>query len=203
MFGPVNEFATPRLADITWEVGWHEKGAWTGQISMKWTSPNATAEGTTDVRFELGLAAPGEGAIHTNVYQITKATMQWSDTNAGCPTYSDTTDLLPANTSLTVTESNGSMVYSFDNLVHKLVMIPICGPNNQRHAIPPQSRPAARCHRQPVREQSVPDSGVIQGTAEQTFGGVTISWTWTLKSERRVAHRSPANPAMASIHEPR
>ena len=85
MFGPVNEFATPRLADITWEVGWHEKGAWTGQISMKWTSPNATAEGTTDVRFELGLAAPGEGAIHTNVYQITKATMQWSDTNAGCP----------------------------------------------------------------------------------------------------------------------
>ena len=76
------------------------------------------------------------------------------------------------------------MVYSFDNLVHKLVMIPICGPNNQRHAIPPQfafPQPDATVNR--YVSQSVPDSGVIQGTAEQTFGGVTISWTWTLKRE--------------------
>ncbi|MEO9256170.1 MAG: hypothetical protein ABI305_11545, partial [Tepidiformaceae bacterium] len=86
MFGGVNEAVTPKSADFVWNVEWHSQGAWEGQMTMTWDDQNRSSQGTTDVRFEVALPAPGEGDIHTNVYTITKAIMNYSDSQHGCAT---------------------------------------------------------------------------------------------------------------------
>lgn len=115
MFGPVNEVVTPKTADFVWEVEYHAKGAWEGTITMNWDQGGQVASGTAHVRFELGLAAPGEGDVHTNVYQLTEGSVQWTQSIPHCqPPSKSGTDILPKGIgALTVTETADTMTYKF------------------------------------------------------------------------------------------
>jgi hypothetical protein len=189
MFGAVDEVVTPKTADFVWNVEWHEKGSWEGQVTTTWSADGEVASGTTNVRFEVGLAAPGEGDTHTNVYKLAEGTTTWTQSLDTClpATKTGTTAQPAGSAALTVTEKDGTMTYEFAsfgsvNLAPYTVVcgdddpisvdvfsfaagfpFPLGGEDNPRFTGPPQ-----------------PVGNTITGSTTLVLDDGTVSWTWKL-----------------------
>ncbi len=194
-FGSVNEVVTPKTADFVWEVEWHAKGAWEGTITMNWDQDGDVASGTAQVRFELGLAAPGEGDVHTNVYQLTEGSVQWTQSiGPDCqPPTKTGTDILPKGIgALTVTETEDTMTYAFaDTGAFSPPMYTIMCGTDEPVAVPVPVTPVLFFL--PLADingtsgfQSQPGAlgDVIKGSVTVAgHDGASFRWDWNLKRE--------------------
>lgn len=190
MFGPVSDVVTPKTADILWQVEWHSKGSWVGQIHTEWDVDRRVATGTLNVRFDIALPAPGEGDSHTDVYQMTLGSSDWSQTLDGCQpeTKTGTTLLDPGSASLTIAESNGTMTYEFvSNSFKQDSYTVVCGDDaDEPVTVNVFSFPAAFAFPQMVegsssfQGQPQPVGDTITGSTTLDEDDGSVSWSWTL-----------------------
>ena len=190
MFGPVSDVVTPKTADILWQVEWHSKGSWVGQIHTQWDVEGRVATGTLNVRFDIALPAPGEGDTHTDVYQMTLGSSDWSQTLDDCEpaTRTGTTLLDPGSASLTVTEKDGTMTYEFvSNSFKQDHYTVVCRDGDDNPiSVDLFSFPAAFAFPQTADDspsfqgQPQPIGDTITGSTVLAEDDGSVSWSWTL-----------------------
>lgn len=185
IFGAVSEVATPKTANFVWEVERHAKGTWEGQVTLTWTTDDAEVEAsgetTTQVRFELGLAAPGELEERTEVFQLTQGTVVWSQSiGPGCTPSpkTGTTTLKVGSALFTVTEKDGMMTYEFAKLgiqPSELYSLACFG-----EPLPPVPVVLLPFWLPEFKSKSIPVAGVISDSTELGVAPGYLRWTWTL-----------------------